>query len=113
MPEKVSVNQRNSKKQRNVVIPGYAWWLVSIGALIAGSLGWSSAYLNIQNADIIFLLTTLIAFIMGIIPVCLATFLERKHRATIYWLSFFSVWMPAGILVWSIAIIWSIFDKRG
>ena len=113
MSEKVSVNQRNNKKQRDVVIPGYAWWLVSIGALIAGTLGWSSAYLNIPDADVMFLLTTLIGFIMGIIPVCLASFLERKHKTYIYWLSFFSIWMPAGILVWIIAIIWSIFDKRG
>ena len=112
MSEKVSINQKNTKTKRDVIIPGYAWFLISIGSLIAGTLGWSNSYLMIPDSDLIFLLTTLIGFIMGIIPVCVATFLERKHRVSIYWLSFFAIWVPAGICLWLIAIIWAIFDKR-
>ncbi len=112
MPEKVSINQTYKKNKRDVIIPGYVWFLISVGSLIAGTLGWSSAYLMIPDSDLMFLLTTLIGFIMGMIPVCLATFLERKHRTSIYWLSFFAIWLPAGIFLWLIATIWAVFDKR-
>ncbi|MCQ2581521.1 MAG: hypothetical protein MJ170_00880 [Alphaproteobacteria bacterium] len=112
MSEKVSVNQQSNKKERNVIISGYAWWLVVIGALFSGCLNGYDMRFGIQNEDIMFWSTILIGFIMGLIPVCLATFLEKKHRAYIYWLSFFSVWMPLGIFVWAIAVIWAIFDKK-
>lgn len=112
MPKKVKVLQSKSARKRDVIIPPLAWWLVSIGAFIAGIFGSFNAYLNTPNADVIFWLTALIGFIMGIIPVCLATFLEKKHCTVIYWLTFFSVWMPAGIFVWFITVIWAIFDKK-
>lgn len=115
MSEKVSINNTQSEKSNiphTPKIPASAWWLVSIGAIIAGALGWSNAYLQVDDSGLVFLLSALIAFAMGMIPVCLATFLNRKHSTGIYWLTFFSVWGPAGILLWLIAIIWAIFDKK-
>ena len=102
----------NTKSKENIQIPSLAWWLVSIGAFIAGALAWSGAYMVKPNAYIIFLVSILVGFVMGLIPVCLATFLEKRHTKPIYWLTFFSIWMPAGIFVWIVTIIWAIFDKK-
>lgn len=115
MSEKVSINNQQSEDSKMLYkskIPAKAWWLVSTGAIIAGALGWSKVYLQVDDSGLVFLLSTLIAFAMAMIPICLATFLNRKHRTGIYWLTFFSVWGPAGILLWLIAILWAIFDKK-
>jgi hypothetical protein len=91
--------------------------LLFIGALLGAYMALSSALsyqhrgANISPA-LVCILYFVGALIFGSIPMYIANSKNKIHKRGICWLVFFSLFVPAGVVLYVASIAWALLDKK-